>query len=317
MPAITGMADASRVHRTNKTGFPSMNASTTLCLLTFFAASLSAEEPTTKTFVYKTTLQGELEMVVHFPPDGKPSDRRPGIIFFFGGGWTNGTVNQFEPQANYLAQRGMVAARADYRVKSRHGITPKECVEDAKSALRYMRSHASEWGIDPDRIVAAGGSAGGHLAACTSLTPGLDAAEEDRDVSSQPNALILFNPALNFSSEPRLLSRIGNDAELGKLLSPTLHISPQTPPTLLLFGTADPLIKQGEEFIEKARANQVKVEMFTAEGAKHGFFNQSPWLERTTLRVDTFLKSLGYLEGEPTLGKDDRLTPGKGRRAGK
>jgi len=104
----------------------------------------------------------------------------------------------------------MVAARADYRVKSRHGVSPKECVEDAKSAIRWVRQNAAKLGADPNRIVAAGGSAGGHIAACTALTPGLDAEGEDTKVSSLPNALVLFNPVLRFSGIPQLMERDGS-----------------------------------------------------------------------------------------------------------
>src|SRR5688572_17645685 len=77
-----------------------------------------------KAFSYKKTKQAELAMHVHFPPGWQKDDKRPAVVFFFGGGWTGGKVEQFEPQAAYLASRGMVAARADYRVKSRHDVTP-------------------------------------------------------------------------------------------------------------------------------------------------------------------------------------------------
>src|ERR1019366_1108593 len=86
-------------------------------------------QESTKTFTYTKTKQADLEIVIHFPPGWKETDKRPGIVFFFGGGWENGTIKAFEPQAKYLASRGMVAARADYRGKSRHGVTPKECVD--------------------------------------------------------------------------------------------------------------------------------------------------------------------------------------------
>jgi hypothetical protein len=84
-----------------------------------------SESPIAKKFIDSKAKQTELEMVVRFPPGWKETDRRPGIVFFFGGGWENGTIQAFEPQAKYFASRGMVAARADYRVKSRQGVTPK------------------------------------------------------------------------------------------------------------------------------------------------------------------------------------------------
>ena len=258
--------------------------------------AVADDDPTTKTFTYKTISDGKLEMVVHLPPGWKDTDKRPAIVFFFGGGWENGTIQQLAPQADHLARRGIVAARADYRVKSRQGVTPDKCVEDAKSAVRWLRANAPKLGIDTDRIIASGGSAGGHIAACTALTDGLDAAGEDRSISSQPNALVLFNPVLRFAGVPQLMGRIGDDETLGKKLSPTLHVSKTTPPTLLLFGTDDRLLDQGNEFLERSKTVGFRAEMFTAEGQGHGFFNRSPWRERTITRMDEFLTSLGYLK---------------------
>lgn len=262
------------------------------------AAQVHADEAGTESFVYKKAKQADLELVVHYPSGWKTTDKRPAIVFFFGGGWTGGTIKQFEPQATYLASRGLVAARADYRVKSRHGVTPKECVEDAKSAVRWLRQNVATLGVDPDRIVAAGGSAGGHIAACTAFTPGLDATNEHTDVSSKPNALVLFNPALRFSGSPELMRRIGNDESLGKAISPTLHVAKESPPTLLFFGTADRLTTQGDEFMKRSKELGHRAELFTAEGQSHGFFNKPPWLDKTTKRMDDFLVSLGYLQAK-------------------
>jgi acetyl esterase len=217
----------------------------------------------TKSFIYKKTKQADLEVVVHYPSAWKETDKRPGIVFFFGGGWTSGKLSQFEPQATHLASRGMVAARADYRVKSRHGVTPKECVEDAKNAVRWMRQNAAKLGIDPNRIVASGGSAGGHIAACTALTPELDAEGEDTGASSKPNALVLFNPALRLDL-PQLLSFVGNDEVLAKRISPTLHLKKDGPPTLILFGSADRMATMGEEFMKKSKELGHRAELFTA-----------------------------------------------------
>jgi acetyl esterase/lipase len=191
----------------------------------------------------------------------------------------------------------MVAARADYRVKSRHGVTPKECVEDAKSAVRWIRQNAAKLRVDANRIVAAGGSAGGHIAACTSLAPGLDADGQDTKISSRPNALVLFNPVLRMDL-PQLLRFVEHDESLAKAISPTLYLTKDTPPTLLLYGSADQLAAQGEEFMKKSKELGHRAEMFTAEGQGHGFFNQPPWLEKTTQRTDEFLVSIGCLEGK-------------------
>lgn len=266
-------------------------------------AQSQGEQPVgdVREFTYKKTKEAELKVHVHFPPGWKKGDKRPGIVFFFGGGWNNGKVGQFEAQAKYLASRGMVAARADYRVKSRHKVTPRECVEDANSAVRWLRQNATLLGVDPNRIVASGGSAGGHLAACTAIPNGPTAAGEDVSVSSRPNALLLFNPVLQFEGVPTLMERIGNDAKLGTLISPTLHLAKDTPPALLFFGTEDRLIDQGKAYLAQSKKVGHKAEMFTAEGVGHGFFNRAPWTERTLVRADQFLTSLGYLSGKPTI----------------
>ncbi len=268
------------------------------------AAAEAGDRVASKTFTYKTTPDGPLEMIVHFPPGWKDTDRRPVIVFFFGGGWENGNVSQFQTHADHLAQRGMVAARADYRVKSRQNVTPDRCVEDAKSAVRWIRANAGKLGVNPDRIVAAGGSAGAHLAACTALSPGLDANGEDLAISSRSQVLVLFNPVLKFDGVPFLMQRIGRDEALGKALSPTLHLSKAAPPTLIFFGTADRLKEQGDEYASRAREVGARAEMFTAEGQPHGFFNRPPWRERTTERMDEFLTTLGYLEPKSTTAEN-------------
>ena len=106
--------------------------------------AVADDKPTTKTFAYKTIPGGKLELVVHYPPGWKETDKRPAIVFFFGGGWMGGTIRQFEPQADHLASRGMVAARADYRVKSRQGVTPTSASRTPRvpSAGCGQRRHA-------------------------------------------------------------------------------------------------------------------------------------------------------------------------------
>jgi acetyl esterase/lipase len=247
--------------------------------------------------VYKKTPQGELKVQLYYPPGWKASDRRPAIVFFFGGGWAQGKVDQFGMQAKYLAGRGMVAACADYRVRSRHGVTPVECVEDAKSAVRWLRKNSGDLGIDPGRIVAAGGSAGGHIAACTGIVPGVESSGEDAAVSSKPDALVLFNPVLDAGM---LAPRLGGE-EAARRITPNAHLEKGAPPALILFGTKDPLIKGAQEFMSRSKELGNRSELFTAEGQAHGFFNRSPWQERTLYRVDEFLASLGYLQGKPTI----------------
>ncbi len=254
-----------------------------------------------KEYVFKTGEGYELKIFVHLPDDWKQSDRRPGIIFFFGGGFRARPIGQFTPQAEYLAKRGMVVARGDNRVKSLHGTSPYEALEDARSAMRWFRAHADEFGMDPDRIVGAGGSAGALLSAACAITDGPDCESDDLSISPKPNLLVLFNPPLRFVGSERMMERFGGDEEKAKLLSPVLYITRDTPAALLMYGTEDRLLAHGKEFIERSKELGNRAELFLAEGETHAFFNRSPWLERTLRRADEFLVSMGYLEGEPTV----------------
>ena len=255
----------------------------------------------TKTdYVYKKTPEGELTLHGCFPADWKAADKRPVIVFFFGGGWKNGAFTQFVPQSEYFASRGLVAFSADYRIESKHKTTPDKCVEDAKSAIRWVRANAAKLGIDPNRIIAAGGSAGGHIAACTALVEGFDATDDPKDVSAVPAALLLYNPALNL---PRAV-KDGRGDDIAAKISPTRFLKKSAPPTWLVYGDADAMLSQGKEFAAKAKELGVPVELLTAPKQPHGFFNRSPWIEATTRAADAWLVEQKFLTGAGPLKPD-------------
>ncbi len=257
-----------------------------------------------KEFTYKQTSPGELKLLVHYPPDWKAADKRPAIVFFFGGGWKNGTTAQFLNQATYLATREMVAVRADYRVSSRQQTTPESAVEDAKSAVRWVRAKAAELGVDPQRIVASGGSAGGHLAACTGMIDDYEAKSEDARISSRPNAMVLFNPALNLAAlevAEKWPEGKGDGKVIVPRIDPARFIKSGVVPTIVFFGTADKMLDHARTFADKSKTLGNRCEVFTAAEQPHGFFNRAPWQEVTLRQADVFLTSLGYLKGEPTV----------------
>lgn len=267
---------------------------------------------TRETRTYKKVGDVSLDMTICFPPGHAATDKRAAIVFFFGGGWTSGTPTQFKRQCEYLASRGMVAMMADYRVRSRHGVTPDACVMDAKSAIRWVRANAASLGIDPHRIVAAGGSAGGHIAAATGTVDGYDEKSEDTTVSSIPNAMVLFNPVLNTTSvgwgdDKRGAGLVARFAGHAEELSPVHHVKKGVPPTLILHGTADATVPfaQAEAFADAMRAAGNRCEVAGYKGQGHGFFNASKGGEKnflaTLVEADKFLSSLGYIEGKPTI----------------
>jgi len=117
------------------------------------------------------------------------------LSIFFGGGWSHGTPLQFYRECTHYAAKEMVAVAAEYRISYLHKTTPFESFEDAKDAIRWLRQHASELNIDPNRIVAAGASAGGHLAAATGMIK--ENGSEKTAISSKPNLLLLYYPVLD------------------------------------------------------------------------------------------------------------------------
>lgn len=279
------------------------------------AIDLPKELRTSQRMIYKTVGDVELPVYVFKPVDWQAGDRRAAIVFFFGGGFRAGSPTQFATQAEYLATRGMVALCADYRVHSRHSTTVADCVRDARSAIRWVRSHAPELGVDPDRIASSGGSAGGHLAAAVGLLPGFDDPQDDLAVSCRPNAMILFNPAVDLTREGlgrmpdeerhrELLSRLGG--ELADL-SPINHVRPELPPCIIFHGEDDATVPYAQEvaFRDAMTAANNRCELVGYAGCDHGFFNRSrkdlgPYYD-TLRRTDEFLGSLGFVTGPPTL----------------
>ena len=257
--------------------------------------------------VYKTIGDVKLSLYI-FEPGVGPKANRPAIVFFFGGGWTNGSPAQFESQCRYLAARGMVAITADYRVDSRHHVKPTACVADAKSALRWVRTNAARLGLDPKRIAAGGGSAGGHLAAAIATLPDFDEPGEDRKISSVPNALVLFNPALVLAPMAGVsLEGFGTrvpEERMGtapEKLSPVHHVRRGAPPTIIFHGKADTTVPYltAEAFARVMVAAGNRCELVGYEGQAHGFFNQGRKggrYDETVAAMDRFFVSLGWLQ---------------------
>jgi len=255
-------------------------------------------EPDSKP-VYKIVGEHHLALHVFQPDNTGTEDPHPAIVFFFGGGWVSGNPSQFYPHCQHLAGRGMVAMAAEYRIKNRHGTPPSACVEDGKSALRWVRQHARELGIDPQRIAAGGGSAGGHVAAAVATTKGFESTDEDRTISCRPQALVLFNPV--FDNSPQ---GYGNERVRAywQAISPLHNIKHGAPPTLVFLGTRDKLVPvvTADAYQKKMLAVGARCEVHLYLDQPHGFFNyrngENPVYWQTIAQMDRFLQSLGYLE---------------------
>lgn len=246
---------------------------------------------------YKATPQGDLKINIYFPPKWQEADRRPAIIFFFAGSCATGSPAQFAATAEYFAARGLVASAPEYRIESVHHTPLERCIEDGKSAIRWLRINARHLGIDTRRVIAGGGSSGATMAAFAAYNSRFEPDDEDRSISSKPNALVLLNPA--FGCPPGQPEQ----AICGVLAS--WKVTKGGPPAVLFYGTEDPLQDAGREFARQLLATGTRAEFYTAADQQHGFFNRfpdSPWHALVLREMDLFLVSLGYLTGSPIVG---------------
>jgi acetyl esterase/lipase len=288
-------------------------------LLVFTAADYPPSFDDAREETYKTIGDVEMKVWIFNPPKHQASDSSPAVVFFFGGGWKVGNPAQFERHCRYLASQGMVAMTADYRVSSRHQTLADKSLEDAESAIRWVRNNAKRLGVDPNRVAAGGGSAGGHLAACLGAVPPLTETTVNEttstEFSSVPNALALFNPVMLLApfEDIRLEksdSGLGTFADIAKRtgvppkrISPIHHIHPGLPPTILFHGTADRTVPfvTAERYAERATDAGNRCELVSYPRASHGFFNYGrggepgEFYPATLSRMHTFFQSLGYL----------------------
>lgn len=255
---------------------------------------------TKTTHPYKTLADGSSLVIDRYCAEaGDAPAPRPAMIFFHGGGWHDGTRDRFKPQATVLAERGMVGFSVEYRTRTSHDVSPQAALSDAKSALRWVRAHARELGVDPDRIGTGGGSAGGHLAAAAIMCPGFDDPADDRSVPLEAAAFVLFNPVLHNGPEGYGHGSIEADFPA---FSPAHNIRPGLPPTLLHLGTEDHLIPVAilEAFTRDMRAVGNRCDLRLYEGAGHGFFNptegNTAWFRETMENTCRFLEGLGWID---------------------
>jgi len=284
---------------------------TSICLaaLAFSAAAQDKDKKEDlpqpdRTVIYKSVGGMDLELHVFDPLSDASAVKRPAIVFFFGGGWKGGSPKQFYPQCHYLASHGMLAMAAEYRTLKNGGVPPKECVKDGKSAIRFVRSHAEELRVDPNRIAAGGGSAGGHIAAATGTVNGFEHEDADLTISSRPNALVLFNPVYDNSSEGYGYDRV---QDYWESFSPLHNIDEDTPPCVVFLGTEDKLIPiaTAQEFQSRMKALGIRSDLHTYEGEGHGFFNwqrkEHLYFKKTMTEAHHFLQELDYLKDPPNV----------------
>jgi acetyl esterase/lipase len=256
--------------------------------------------------VYAKVGSRELHLDLFLPKNG--SGPFPAVIYIHGGGWSAGSKNAFRRQAAYMATKGFAGACIQYRLSGEAKYPA--ALYDSKAAVRWVRANAASYRIDPNRIGAAGGSAGGHLVAMLGTTidmPEFESSEGNSGVSSRVAAVAGFNPAVDLADFGKRGAGAGDNAvtqflgapygekpDLWKSASPSYYVSAKSAPMLFLHGDSDSTVpyRQSVEMMEKLKANGVRAELFTAPGANHGFFNSPPWFEPTLRRMEEFFTSV-------------------------
>ena len=269
------------------------------CLLAFFLTSYAGadvqENPENidgaRSFVYKKVDDAKLRLHI-FGGDSDQLASRPLILFFFGGGFRQGSVTQFVPHCRLLANLGMMSVVADYRVKLRHGTTPAEAIEDGIDAILWLRARSSELNFNPKKVIAGGGSSGGYLAA---VAAHLDVDTGTEGLSSRPNALALFNPVLGYPE-----SRWRSSYEFEKY-SPYLNLDDSSVPTFIAHGKDDSVVPylHAKKYCEKLKDLGGYCELHGYTKAEHAFFNvnkhQGRYYRDTTSKLIKFLQLNSYL----------------------
>ena len=236
-------------------------------------ASLQESLQADRIVTYRRVGNRELSLHIFNPKDFESSGNAPAFVAIHGGGWTSGTPSRFYPYAHALVDKGYVGISVEYRLVGQKGVTVFDCVKDGRAAIRYIRAHAGELGIDPARIAVSGGSAGAHVAAGTALFDGIDHDAENLEISCKPDALVLYFPVIDTSEKGYGCRRIG---EGWKTISPVDQVKAGAPPTLIFHGDADNTTPYAGSVLFTGRMTKAGnvCELVTEPGGGHGHLNQ-------------------------------------------
>jgi len=248
--------------------------------------------------VYKKIGNFEARVDLYIPYDNQPG---PTALYIHGGGWANGSKEQYVLWFLPYLQLGMRVVSVQYRLS---GVAPAPAaVEDCRCALKWVGRTAAKYGLDPQRILVTGGSAGGHLALLTGM---IDAsAGFDRDCpdgeAPKPKAILNYYGvtdvlgALERKSDSALrwLKGIENPRDLARRLSPLTYVRAGLPPILTIHGDADESVPYSDavrlhQALDKAQAPN---QLLTIPGGRHGRFR---WSDPDTIKaqrtIQTFLR---------------------------
>jgi acetyl esterase/lipase len=261
-----------------------------VCLLAGASGLAQTVPPMPPTVVHTadvaySTVGGRMAMDI-VRPANPPETALPAVLLIHGGGFRGGNRQSYLPTAIKLAERGYVAATMSYRLSPRHQFPA--AVEDAKAAVRFLRANAAKYGIDPDRISAMGGSAGGTLVLFLAVTPGVaefEGSGPNQEFSSRVQCVVDQYGASDFTQSYSksvdaavvLPMFLGGDLDHNRAIhqkaSPLNWVTPNASPVLAIHGTQDNYVayEQSLWMVERLIAAGVPAELETIAGAGHGF----------------------------------------------
>jgi acetyl esterase/lipase len=248
-----------------------------------------------------------LKLDLYLPAAASTGHDVPVVVFVHGGGWGSGSRSLFVPMALRLAQRGYAAATISYRLSGEAQYPA--AIHDARAAVRWVRAHAGEYHLDPQRIALAGGSAGGQIASLAGVTGHLDQFDPgaaSSSVSSAVQAIVNIDGLSDFTSEaaraneddPRKKTsaagawfggRYAEKTELWRQASPIQYVHPGMPP-ILFIGSSKPRFSVGrEEMVARMTQAGVASRIVVLPDTPHSFWLFDPWLQPTVDATVSFL----------------------------
>lgn len=239
------------------------------------------------------------ELDVHlFLPKASFKRKRPTIVNFHGGSWSEGKPDWSFYSCREYAKKGWVACAVEYRISQRHGTLPFSAVKDAKSAIRWLRQNAAAYNIDENRIVATGNSSGGHLVLASALADNSNEESDNQKVSAIPNLLIV--QAGVFDLMDRNTAWIRKELEIEdmvKEISPIHLVKKNCPPILIIHGTEDRNCpySSAQGFVDKMnQTGNFNIQFIPLVGAEHFFWYNPTYASKITESTESFLKRYGY-----------------------
>jgi len=254
---------------------------------------------------YKAAKRGRfddknLKLHIFNPSDLMSTDSRPAVLFFHGGGWESGNPTWGYPEANWYAQTfGFVGISVEYRLsQSIPKTTPIDCLADARSAVKWVRQHAQELGIDPEKIIASGFSAGGHLSICLGVIPEMVRPDRSHEYGSIPNVIVVQGAPVDLEVDSffkKVLRGLAKPADY----SPSNFIRPGLPPMLITHGNIDATVPVTTvlKFAEKMTlaGNTCKLKVYNGCAHLFKYYGCDKHYIDINIRIKGFLQELGYI----------------------